>query len=128
MGTETWEGLLARWLKAAFPALAAHNHQMAKSDRGVMTLTIDVDEMQRMLAGTGVLLPPVWQPADEFLRIIKETPGTIGADSIERWERLLMVMDPRRDVAFFFGSKAPDASGTYFTRFLVTHDGSVPIN
>jgi hypothetical protein len=56
---DTWPVLLQRWLQALFPSLADHNYNMAKGNRGVMTISIDVDEMQQMLAGTGLLLDPI---------------------------------------------------------------------
>ncbi len=124
----TWEELVKRWLPASFAVLAAHNHEMAKGDRGVMMVPIDVHTMQEMLAGAPARIDPVWQPADEFIRIIKSTPSSISAESVARWEQMLAVMDPKRDVALFLASRVPDTNGTYFTRFFVTHDGSVPVN
>src|SRR5687767_2293207 len=106
--SETWEQVLKQWLRATFPMLAKHSQEMAKGDRGVMTLSIDVDEMQRMLAGEPGRLDPVWQPADEFIRIVRETtPSPISSESAAKWEQSLQVMDPRRDVALFLSSKTP---------------------
>jgi hypothetical protein len=123
-----WAEVLQQWLLAVFPKLAAHNHGVAKGDRGVMSIKIDAQEMEAMLGGAPVLLDPVWVPADEFIRLLRATPSSVTPESIDRWESQLRLMDAKRDVALFLGSKSPDPKGTFFTRFIVTHDGSVPVH
>jgi hypothetical protein len=108
--------------------VAAQNHKMAKGDRGVMMVPLSVEDMRRMLAGGRVQLDPIWQPADEFIRIIRETPSEISAESAARWEQQLAVMDPRRDVALFLTSHPDKDTGAFYSRFIVTHDGSTPAN
>jgi hypothetical protein len=129
LGTEAWEGLLQRWVQAVLPSLEARSREMGNGDCGVMTIPLDLEKIQRMLGGRPERFDPVWQPADKFIRLLREEPGPISADSIARWEQMLAVMDPRRDAALFLMLTAnPDESGPMVTRFIVTHDGSVPVN
>ena len=128
MAPQTWNDLTTQWLLVAFPALAAHNFEMAKGDRGVLSVGIDIGEMQQMLDGAVVRLEPSWVPAREFIRLIKGTPTGISAESVARWEQQLQVMNPTRDVALMLSSRTADASETFYTRFVVTHDGTVPVN
>jgi hypothetical protein len=73
-----------------------------------------------------VLVDPVWVPANEFIRIVREHASGTPEDSDSIEGTVVRVMDPRRDAALYFASKTPDHEGTFFTRFIVTHDGSVP--
>ena len=124
-----WEETVVRWLPAVFPVLAEHARRLAQGERGVLFLTIDTAEMQRMLSTPGtrtVILDPAWRPAAGFIKNMSDLAG-VGPETAGRWAAMINIMDPARDVALFLAS-SPDADGGWFSRFLVTHDGSVPVH
>jgi hypothetical protein len=119
----TWEAAVQRWLPVVFPALRAHAVRLGAGDRGVLVVTIDADEADRQLAGGTFAMTPAWHPADAFIGMVKRPEG-VGPEAAGRWAISLAVMDPAHDVALFLTS-TPDASGAWFSRFVVTNDGTV---
>lgn len=119
----TWEAAVRRWLPVVFPALRAHAVRLGAGDRGVLVVTIDADEADRHVAGGTFAMNPPWHPVDAFLEMVKRAED-LGPETAGRWAVNLAVMDPARDVALFLMS-TPDAAGAWFSRFVVTHDGTV---
>lgn len=126
--SESWSELVQRWLPLVFPALLAHNKKTAQGDRGVLAVSISIDDMQRMMRGQRMSIDQVWVPADEFIRLVRSTPGPVSEESLARWDAQLRGMDPTRDVALFLSSPTKDDSGHFLTRFIVTHDGNAPVH
>lgn len=119
-----WSDVCQRWLDVSFSAIAAHALEVADGDQGVLMVEVDTEKMNRLLAlaakpnaSVPVRLDPIWLPAGEFLKIIREH-ATDGEGSAERWGKVLEAMDPRRDVALYLHT--PKNSARYFSRFLFT--------
>jgi hypothetical protein len=125
---DTWQALVARWLREMFPALSAQNAQLSMGERGVMMVSVDAGDMEQTLAGAPLTLDPAWRPADEFVRILRTASTPMLGASAAECEARLAGMDPRRDVALFVSSKTPDAQGRFYTSFIVTEQGRVPVS
>ena len=121
---EIWWEMTGRWVRELFPSLAEYYRATAKGERGVLVFALDTEAMREMLAPptwTGTLAPR-WFSVDDFIESVE---GSVGHDAAQRWAETLQGLDPRRDVAIYLTSTM--ASGGIFSRFLVTHDGSVPV-
>ena len=121
-----WAAQIARWLPVVFPALKAHAVGVGAGDRGVLVVEIASEEAARQLGGGTFATIPRWFPAAAFLDMVKGPDG-VGPTTADRWAASLAVMDPARDVALFVVS-TPDAEGRWFSRFVVTHDGTMSVH
>lgn len=126
-----WAVLARQWWPLAFPGIERRYRQDSGGVRGILIITIDTPHLQAGIEGRPVMLEPGWLLPDEFAALLRSVgeDSAISEESIANWERRLALMDPARDVAVFLMSSVADpTTGAFYTRFIVTHDGSAPIH
>jgi hypothetical protein len=124
-----WYALSTYWVRLAWRALADHSRSRAHGGtRGVLNVQLDTCDFIRMLTPRRTVAPleTRWVPAGVFTAA---AAGVVlaGPERVRRWEEMLAVMDPARDVAVFLHS-TPTEEGEWYARLLIGLDQDVPIH
>jgi hypothetical protein len=130
--TARWNTATTRWLDLTRESLIAHAIRVGQGERGVLLVTADLDEMEKVIEAASKpnmritqKATPIWLPIAEFLEHVKT--HHVDPTASERYRPALEVMDPQRDAALFLAS-VPAADGSFYSRFLIVNSLTAPVH
>lgn len=131
--TVRWNEATTKWLELTRDTLIAHAIKVGQGERGVLLVTADIDEMERMIEASTkpnmrILAQgdATWLPIAEFLESART--NHVDPTAAARYRPALELMDPRRDAALWLTTSTPAADGSFYSRFLITNSLSAPIH